>query len=139
MRKRHIEVKGDVLLNDSIKLDRSTFSKLGGYMMQDDALFSFFTPREAITFAARLKLKISKKDQEDRVEKLLKQLGLNDEVSNTKIGSIMHKTISGGERKRTAMGVELITEPLILFLDEATSGLDSFAAFRIVKLLHRLA
>jgi ABC-type multidrug transport system ATPase subunit len=69
----------------------------------------------------------------------LKQLGLNDEVSNTKIGSIMHKTISGGERKRTAMGVELITEPLILFLDEATSGLDSFAAFRIVKLLHRLA
>lgn len=45
------------------------------------------------------------------------------------------KTLSGGERKRTAIGVELITDPKIIFLDEPTSGLDSFTALKIVKIL----
>ena len=89
-------------------------------------------------FAARLKLKISEKDQDERVEILLKDLGLSH-VANTPIGSVLHKTISGGERKRTAIGVELITDPSIIFLDEPTSGLDSFKAFSIVKLLTKLA
>jgi len=51
----------------------------------------------------------------------------------------MKKTISGGERKRTAIGVELITDPSLILLDEPTSGLDSFKALTIVKLLKRLA
>jgi ABC-type multidrug transport system ATPase subunit len=51
----------------------------------------------------------------------------------------LKKTISGGERKRTAIGVELITDPLLLLLDEPTSGLDSFTAVKIVKILHDLA
>lgn len=55
------------------------------------------------------------------------------------IGSAMQKTISGGERKRTAIGVELITDPSLLLLDEPTSGLDSFKALQIVKLLDRQA
>ena len=49
------------------------------------------------------------------------------------------KVISGGERKRTAIGVELITDPQVLLLDEPTSGLDSFKAFSIVKFLQQLA
>ena len=53
------------------------------------------------------------------------------------IGSVMQKTISGGERKRTAIGVELITDPSLLLLDEPTSGLDSFKALQIVKLLEK--
>ena len=51
----------------------------------------------------------------------------------------MRKTISGGERKRTAIGVELVTDPSLIMLDEPTSGLDSFKALEIVKILHNLS
>lgn len=69
---------------------------------------------------------------------LLKDLELIH-VADTPIGSVKHKTISGGERKRTAIGVELITDPSLILLDEPTSGLDSFKALQIVKLLKKLA
>ena len=52
---------GEIMINDKLPLNMVTFSKIGGYVMQDDHLFSFFTPKEALTFAARLKLyKVSK-------------------------------------------------------------------------------
>jgi ABC-type multidrug transport system ATPase subunit len=66
----------------------------------------------------------------------LEELGLTA-VKDVLIGSVMQKTISGGERKRTAIGVELITNPSLILLDEPTSGLDSFKALQIVKLLER--
>ena len=69
----------------------------------------------------------------------MKTLGLSKQVQDTQIGSVLHKTISGGERKRTSIGVELITDPLLILLDEPTSGLDSFSATKIVKMLSRLA
>jgi ABC-type multidrug transport system ATPase subunit len=56
-------------------------------------------------------------------------------TANTPIGSARHKTLSGGERKRVAIGVELITDPSLLLLDEPTSGLDSFKAFGICNTL----
>ena len=104
--------------------------------MQDDILFQSFTPREALTFAARLKLGGSTIFQNNRVEELLEELGMTS-VADTMIGSVMQKTLSGGERKRTSIGVELITNPSIILLDEPTSGLDSFKALQIVKLLDR--
>ena len=55
------------------------------------------------------------------------------------VGSVLKKTISGGERKRTAIGVELITDPSVILLDEPTSGLDSFRVETIVKTLKKLA
>ena len=55
------------------------------------------------------------------------------------IGNTRFKSLSGGERKRTAIGVELITDPSMILLDEPTSGLDSFKALSIVKLLEKLA
>ena len=70
--------------------------------------------------------------------KLLKDLGLWG-VRDTICGSTRRKTISGGERKRTAIGVELITDPSLIMLDEPTSGLDSFRATSIVLLLKKLA
>ena len=65
-------------------------------------------------------------------------MGLKN-AQNTVIGSVLQKTISGGERKRTAIGVELITNPSLILLDEPTSGLDSFKAVQIVRLLKKLA
>lgn len=59
--------------------------------------------------------------------------------ADTICGSVLKKTISGGERKRTAIGVELITDPSVILLDEPTSGLDSFMAKNICKLLQNLA
>lgn len=58
---------------------------------------------------------------------------------DTKIGGFTIKSISGGERKRTCIGVELITEPNLILLDEPTSGLDSSTAVRIVKMLKKEA
>jgi ABC-type multidrug transport system ATPase subunit len=72
------------------------------------------------------------------VETLLEELGLLG-VADTIIGSVLQKTISGGERKRTAIGVELITDPSLILLDEPTSGLDSFKALQIVQLLNKQA
>ena len=101
------------------------FGKIGAYVMQDDVLYQYFTVREALTFAARLKLKMTKEEQDKRVEKLIKDLGLQN-AANTVCGTPMRKTISGGEWKRTAIGVEMITDPPLIILDEPTSGLDSF-------------
>ena len=56
-------------------------------------------------------------------------------MANQYIGGSERKVLSGGERKRTAIGVELITDPSLLLLDEPTSGLDSFKAHKIVKIL----
>lgn len=58
---------------------------------------------------------------------------------NTKIGGSLVKGVSGGERKRTAIGVELITDPQLIFLDEPTTGLDSFTALQVMETLRGLA
>jgi len=72
------------------------------------------------------------------VVELLKQLGLYS-IRDIECGTPTRKTISGGERKRVAIAVELITDPKILFLDEPTSGLDSHKTLSIVMLLKSLA
>ena len=101
---------GELAFNDTMKITQKTFGSLGAYVMQDDILFEFFTVHQALQFAARLRLKEPRSVTDEKVEKLLKELGLW-EVRNTVIGSALKKTISGGERKRTAIGVELITDP----------------------------
>ena len=58
---------------------------------------------------------------------------------DTKIGGFTLKSISGGERKRTCIGYELITDPNLILLDEPTSGLDSSTAYRIIKMLKKEA
>ena len=78
--------------------------------MQDDILFSYFTVEEAFEFAARLKLDIPVAQQRRRIKALLNDLGLW-EIRTQQIGDERRKIISGGERKRTAIGVEMITDP----------------------------
>jgi ABC-type multidrug transport system ATPase subunit len=106
--------------------------------MQDDVIFEYFTVREALEFAAKLKLNMPDEDKMVRVDKIIKDLSLQ-KCANTQIGGLLKKTISGGERKRCAIGVELITDPSMVLLDEPTSGLDSFMAKKICKTLQKLA
>ncbi|CDW82848.1 abc transporter family protein [Stylonychia lemnae] len=132
-------IEGQILINDKTQLSSQVFGSVAGYVMQDDILFAYFTPKQALTFAARLKLnQYSQKIQDERVESLLEELELKAQA-DTIIGSQRKKMLSGGERKRVSIGVELITDPSLILLDEPTSGLDSFKALKIVKLLNRQA
>ena len=125
---------GSCTLNDKTPLTLESFSSYGSYVMQDDIIFAYFTVREALRFAARLKLTISEEEQEKRIDTLIDDLGLT-KCADTMVGSTLKKLISGGERKRCAMGVEMITDPRLILLDEPTSGLDSFTTVKIVKVL----
>lgn len=126
------------MLNDTVPISSEVFGSVAVYVMQDDCIFKMFTVKEALTFAARLRLKCSKAEQDERVEKLILKLGLS-RVENSLVGDSVLKSISGGERKRTAIGVELITDPSVILLDEPTSGLDSFMARSICSFLQDLA
>ena len=128
-----VKISGDICANGKV-FNMSQFNKFAGYVMQNDILFDTLTPREALMFAANLKLDVSKEAKIALVTKLISDLKLQ-RAADTFIGGNMVKGISGGERKRTSIGVELITDPSVLFLDEPTSGLDSFTAFVIINLL----
>jgi ABC-type multidrug transport system ATPase subunit len=94
------------------------------YVMQDDALMATTTPREALRFSANLRLTgVSAEEIEEAVEHTLQALDIV-ECADTFIGSALIKGISGGQRKRTSVGIELITQPSLLFLDEPTSVSD---------------
>ncbi len=134
-----VEVTGEVRIGGNI-VNPVAFRKNIAYVMQDDSLMATATPREALEFSAHLRLPpgTTEEDIKGRVETLLTGLGL-DGCADVMIGGEMIKGISGGQRKRTSVGVELITNPKLLFLDEPTSGLDSFNAYNLVKLLKKVA
>lgn len=81
-------VAGSIMINDLMPLDQGKFGSIGAYVMQDDILYQNFTPREALTFAARLKLGGAIEEQNRRVEELLEELGLYN-VTNVMIGSVL--------------------------------------------------
>ena len=89
------------------------------------------TVRECLEFAAKLKLPGSYEQKIERVNSLIQTLKMN-KAQNTRIGGPLVKGVSGGERKRTSIGVELITDPSLIFLDEPTTGLDSFTATSVM-------
>ena len=129
---------GTVTLNGQKKQDIANYSSLSAYVQQDDVLFQTMTVRECFTFAAKLKLSGTTESKLKRVDELLATLKLF-KAQNTLIGGTLVKGVSGGERKRTAVGVELITDPALLFLDEPTTGLDSYIATQVMENLRDLA
>lgn len=105
-----------------------------GYVTQEDVMMPTMTCRESLAFAATLKIPAPKTYIDKLVHEMLEHLRLT-KVADSIIGSHIRKGISGGERKRVAIGIELISEPSIMFLDEPTSGLDSYTAGIVVDLL----
>ena len=91
-----------------------------------------------ITAHLRLPSSISSQARAQLVEGLLEDLGLSH-CADSLIGSAAVRGVSGGEKRRVAIGVELVVSPSTIFLDEPTSGLDSFNAEKVVKILAGLA
>ncbi|KAL4552298.1 hypothetical protein Ndes2526B_g06517 [Nannochloris sp. 'desiccata'] len=110
-----------------------------GYTEQQDTLLSMLTPFEMLLYTSELKHSRHQplSDKKSQVLGLLTQLGLN-ECKNTVIGSPTRRGISGGEAKRVNIGLALITSPKVLFIDELTSGLDSFTAHNAVEVVNNL-
>jgi ATP-binding cassette subfamily G (WHITE) protein 2 len=96
------------------------------------------TVKECLEFAAKLKLPGDEESKMRRVYEIIEELRLQ-KCQNTQIGGPLIKGVSGGERKRTSIGVELITDPNLIFLDEPTTGLDSFTATSVMETLKELS
>ncbi|XP_071287531.1 broad substrate specificity ATP-binding cassette transporter ABCG2 [Agelaius tricolor] len=131
-------LSGDILINGAPQ--PANFKCTSGYVVQDDVVMGTLTVRENLKFSAALRLPKSVKEQEknERVNQIIKELGLS-KVADSKVGTQFSRGVSGGERKRTNIGMELITDPSILFLDEPTTGLDSSTANAVLLLLKRMS
>lgn len=136
----YLPEKGEVLINGiDIHKEKNKIEGLIGYVSQDDMLIEELTVFENLYFSAKLSFGNYNKFKLIRtVHKLLKNLGLYA-VRNMQVGSPLDKKISGGQRKRLNIALELIREPTILFLDEPTSGLSSRDSENIMDLLKELA
>uniref|UniRef100_A0A4W5NDS5 Broad substrate specificity ATP-binding cassette transporter ABCG2 n=1 Tax=Hucho hucho TaxID=62062 RepID=A0A4W5NDS5_9TELE len=131
-------LSGEVLINGAPQ--PPNFKCLSGYVVQDDVVMGTLTVRENLRFSAALRLprSVPQKEKEARVNDLITELGLT-KVADAKVGTQMIRGISGGERKRTNIGMELIIDPSVLFLDEPTTGLDASTANSVLLLLKRMA
>ena len=106
-----------------------------GYIPQDDLLIEELTVQQNLLFNAKLCLDgYSSTEINDAVDKLLSELDLFD-ARDLKVGSPLNKYISGGQRKRLNIALELIREPQLLFVDEPTSGLSSTDSENVIALL----
>ncbi|KAG5973396.1 hypothetical protein E4U58_005221 [Claviceps cyperi] len=110
------------------------------YVMQHDILLPTLTVRETLHYSAALRLPSSTpQETRDRVvEEVILELGLK-ECADTRIGNTQHRGCSGGEKRRVSIGVQLLANPSVLFLDEPTTGLDATSAFQLVRTLKSLA
>jgi ABC-type multidrug transport system ATPase subunit len=132
--------QGSMLYNGAIPSE-DVIRSVSSYVCQDDnALLPTLTVRETLYFAACLRLPawMPKDEKIQRAESVLQKLGLKD-CADTLVGSNLIKGISGGEKRRVSIAIQILTDPRILLLDEPTSGLDSFTAASIIEVLSSLA
>jgi len=140
-----LKLDGEIRL-DHMAVDPTDIEVRRGiaYVEQDVSIPATCTPREAITFSARLRLdkSLSNSEINDVVNDILDNLGLQS-CADTLIGGgvviRMSGGLSGGEKKRVQCGVELVTSPEIVVLDEPTSGLDSYSAQNLMGVLKKIA
>jgi ABC-type multidrug transport system ATPase subunit len=129
-----------MLYNNFVPSDEVVRSLTSYVCQDDDTLLPTLTVRETLHFAACLRLPIwmSKESKIQRAEAALNDLGLKD-CAETVVGNDLIKGISGGEKRRVSIAIQILTDPRVLLLDEPTSGLDSFTASSIIEVLSNLA
>ena len=120
-RKEREGLEGQVLMDG--KTQSEDFKYRVGYVVQEDIVSGTLTVRENLLFSANLRLskKISSEAKRSIVSQVIGQLGL-EKCADSKVGTEFVRGISGGERKRTNIGMELVLSPSVLFLDEPTTG-----------------
>ncbi|KAL4888982.1 P-loop containing nucleoside triphosphate hydrolase protein [Aspergillus ambiguus] len=129
-------IVGTTTFNGDVDISRVR----SAYIMQEDVLIPTLTVRETLQYSADLRLPPPTTPEERRqiVEQVILELGLK-ECADTRIGTTTHKGCSGGEKRRTSIGVQMLSNPSVLFCDEPTTGLDATSAFQIIRTLKRLA
>ncbi|MCS7152686.1 MAG: ATP-binding cassette domain-containing protein [Bacteroidia bacterium] len=129
---------GKVYLNGiNIHTERRAIQGLLGFVPQEDLLIEELTVWENVYYAARLAYP-SDVEAREATEKTLKLLNLHT-IAHLPVGSPLNPIISGGQRKRVNIALEVVRGPLVLFVDEPTSGLSSSDAEQVVDLLQALA
>nr|XP_020856962.1 ATP-binding cassette sub-family G member 8 isoform X2 [Phascolarctos cinereus] len=139
-RERGGKVKsGQILINGQPSTPQLV-KKCIAHVRQQDSLLPNLTVWETLLFVAQLRLPraSSHAERKKRVEEVIAELRLR-QCANTRVGNEYVRGVSGGERRRVSIGVQLLWNPGILILDEPTSGLDSFTSHNLVKTLSRLA
>ncbi|KAI7726495.1 hypothetical protein M8C21_023725 [Ambrosia artemisiifolia] len=133
---KNVVKTGDILFNGKKKQSNG----LVAYVTQEDVLMGTLTVRETITYSAYLRLPttFSNEEVKDIIEGTIMEMGLED-CSDTLVGNWHLRGLSGGEKKRLSIALEILVRPRILFLDEPTTGLDSASAFFVVQALKSLA
>ncbi|KAL6527809.1 ABC transporter G member 15 [Orobanche minor] len=133
----NVVMTGNVLLNG--KKRRLDYGVVA-YVTQEDVLLGTLTVRETLTYSAHLRLPTSmaKEEIKDIIEGSIMEVGLQD-CADRQIGNWHLRGISGGERKRLSIALEILVRPRILFLDEPTTGLDSAASFFVIQAIRNLA
>uniref|UniRef100_A0A3B4ETY1 ATP-binding cassette sub-family G member 8 n=1 Tax=Pundamilia nyererei TaxID=303518 RepID=A0A3B4ETY1_9CICH len=130
---------GEILINGKHNTPQLVKKSIA-HVRQDDRLLPHLTVRETLSFVAKLRLPthFTQAQRDQRVDDVIAELRLR-QCAHTRVGNNYIRGVSGGERRRVSIAVQLLWNPGILILDEPTSGLDSFTAHNLVITLSRLA
>lgn len=137
-RKNDADVTGTLIFNGHPR--NKYFKRISAYVMQDDVFIPTLTVAETLKFAASLRIAegTPKKVRDQRLEMMLDMLGI-DHIRDSIVGDQSLRGISGGQRKRLSIGVEIVGLPNIIFLDEPTSGLDSEISFEVMDAVRNIS
>ncbi|BAT85244.1 hypothetical protein LR48_Vigan03g213400 [Vigna angularis] len=132
----NVVMTGNILINGKKNLNSRDVS----YVAQEELFLGTLTVKETLTFSANMRLpsKMSKEEINKVVEETIMEMGLED-CADTRIGNWHCRGISNGEKKRLSIGLEILTQPHVLLLDEPTTGLDSASAFYVIQALCHIA
>jgi ABC-type multidrug transport system ATPase subunit len=132
------KMAGTISINGT-RADISSLKSVLGFVPQDDIVHEELTVREQIQFSAELRNPVG--TSEDRIQRItddVLHVMQIDHIQNTIVGGVEHRGISGGQRKRVNIGLEVAAQPGVLFLDEPTSGLDSTSSLAVALSLKKM-